>query len=874
MRILLSIFLLLGILHDTRGEKPTGTSNGRLPKDLIFVNRILKNHCVQCHGEKQQKADIRFDQINWDNLSADAANLQEALDQVILRDMPPPKESKLSKEDRLKFHSLLSDNLRRSLASNRQPTGFVPARLTKAQFIYSLEELLSVPIREDLASSLPGDKSGDASTDKNLFNNNRSTLTFTLLHYELYKSCIEDALDRAIPDEAPTMSPFWSHRFDFSVETDIPTKGRDRGKEVPRLIIKGQRIEDIQPPVGYVWNRSEPFDRLPTRPRFGVEDFVDTKFLYFGKTRVSPPLPLANDGYLLHPMYSPLEFDRIDVHFLGPNSTFVFHEIKKSEGLYRLRVHAGKGDDSKEHPKLSVYAGPVSYFLSPKMRKAGQSVLVDAPKGEHKVYEFFAQLNEDLERTVRDKVITWPLGFMLRNEVYIPDGQKVVSPALHIRRIQLDGPYYQSWPITRERKIFPKKIPAESEASYAERIISQFLTRAFRGDVQSELQKKYFAHWKSVKQDGLSFRQSIKHTLKSILLSPNFLYLDADPTRNRHQEVATRLAYFLWNSPPSAQLLSRSKRSNWKPANELGYMLNHPRFGRFMEAFAWQWLQLKEKPDEMLRGRVINRHILAEPAKFLEYVFQNNLSLENLIDSDFLVINDALAKWYEIPKEQGIGFARVDLPDDSPRGGVLTMAAPLTTQAKENGVSDPILRGVWMCERILGRHLPPPPMNVEFPNPDDFKDFEKLTIRDQLKFHQENEACYGCHRRIDPLGLPFENFDGYGRWRETNYVYKMINKKTARSIPLAKVDARSEIKGDKVGGIKEFKVLLKTKYKAEILKSFTNFMYAYAIGRSVRLEEREMIDNMTAKFKASGYKPEMLLRLIVESQAFSNPRGK
>ncbi|MFP6764304.1 MAG: DUF1587 domain-containing protein, partial [Planctomycetaceae bacterium] len=282
---------------------------------VAFINGILSRHCVRCHGADESESDVRLDRIDWDDLSGHAGNLQEALDQVILEDMPPPDESRLKKAERLKFHSLLSEKLRRFYAASREPAEFIPARLNKAQFVNSLEELLAIRIREELVASLPSDKSGDSSTDKDLFNTNRNTLTFSLLHYELYKNCIEEALTLAIPEQPPAMSPFWSHRLDMSVATEIPTKGKDRGKEVPRLIIRGQILKDAQPPVGYIWNRLHAFDRLPVKRRFGVDDYIDTRFLSFSRTRVSPPLPLIDNGFVLHPQYSPLEFGRIDVHF-------------------------------------------------------------------------------------------------------------------------------------------------------------------------------------------------------------------------------------------------------------------------------------------------------------------------------------------------------------------------------------------------------------------------------------------------------------------------------------------------------------------------------------------------------------------------------
>ncbi|MFP6762993.1 MAG: DUF1585 domain-containing protein, partial [Planctomycetaceae bacterium] len=120
-----------------------------------------------------------------------------------------------------------------------------------------------------------------------------------------------------------------------------------------------------------------------------------------------------------------------------------------------------------------------------------------------------------------------------------------------------------------------------------------------------------------------------------------------------------------------------------------------------------------------------------------------------------------------------------------------------------------------------------------------------------------------------------ENFDGYGRWREKNYIYRLTpNKKSARPIALAKSDATSTIRGDQVSGIFEFKTLLKRKYRDEIIGAFTEFLYSYAIGRAVRIEEQGLLGKMHEKIKVSGYQPRVLLSTILDSEAFSNPRSR
>ena len=78
-------------------------------------------------------------------------------------------------------------------------------------------------------------------------------------------------------------------------------------------------------------------------------------------------------------------------------------------------------------------------------------------------------------------------------------------------------------------------------------------------------------------------------------------------------------------------------------------------------------------------------------------------------------------------------------------------------------------RGVWVFESIIGKPPPPPPANVPALNTP-AAGSPQTTVREKLELHRSDANCSACHRKIDPLGLAFDNYDAIGRWRTVETV--------------------------------------------------------------------------------------------------------
>ncbi|MCI0433276.1 MAG: DUF1592 domain-containing protein, partial [Gemmatimonadetes bacterium] len=266
----------------------------------------------------------------------------------------------------------------------------------------------------------------------------------------------------------------------------------------------------------------------------------------------------------------------------------------------------------------------------------------------------------------------------------------------------------------------------------------------------------------------------IKATLQAALCAPHFLYLNAGPAGPLDNfALASRLSYFLWSSMPDEELTRLAAKGQLRqPAllrAQMERLLQDPKAAAFNESFTGQWLDLRKitatSPDELLYPEwddLIEWSCVQETRRFFDEVLKHDLSVTNFVQSDFAILNERLATHYNIPGVKGIEFRKVKLPPDSVRGGVLAQASVLKVTA--NGTtSSPVLRGVWMLERIIGKPVPPPPAGVPAVEPDIRG---ATTIREQLAKHRNDTSCAKCHAKIDPPGFALESFDVIGGWRD------------------------------------------------------------------------------------------------------------
>ncbi|MCR9201129.1 MAG: DUF1592 domain-containing protein [Planctomycetaceae bacterium] len=322
---------------------------------------------------------------------------------------------------------------------------------------------------------------------------------------------------------------------------------------------------------------------------------------------------------------------------------------------------------------------------------------------------------------------------------------------------------------------------ASGDLAYAREIMTRFLPRAWRRPVADHEIEPVLRVIQTELGHGQSFHEALRVGLAAVLTSPKFLYLAEPSSAAASQadqldgyETASRLSYFLWSSLPDEELFRAAAEGELadpaQRARQVERMLSDPRIDRFVDSFARQWLRtdsfLTFTPDQNIYKNyddALADAVVKEPLEFFRTILQEDLSVRNFLDSDFVVINERLAQHYGIPGVEGEHFRPVAVPPDSPRGGLLAMAG--VHQAGSDGNrTKPVSRAVYIREVLFNNPPDPPPPNAGEVEPN-IKG-ERLTVRERLLQHQQIPACAACHRSLDPYGLALENFNVTGEWRE------------------------------------------------------------------------------------------------------------
>jgi hypothetical protein len=431
----------------------------------------------------------------------------------------------------------------------------------------------------------------------------------------------------------------------------------------------------------------------------------------------------------------------------------------------------------------------------------------------------------------------------------------------------------------------------------AERLIRDFLPRAFRRPVSEELQKHYVAQVLGKLDGKYSFFDAMTYGYKLILSSPEFLFLMDSPASSVNAQgdlaspklddysLAERLSYFLWSSAPDAELLGAAARGELsKPAilhAQVERMLNSPRAHRFTENFAGQWLELRKInatiPDPQLYGDFDYLLLWSMPREtelFFEEVVRNDLSLLDFVDSDWTILNERLATLYGIPGVEGNDFRKVKLPAGCHRGGVMTQASVLKVTADGTRTS-PVLRGKWILERIIGKPPNPPPPDVPTIEPDIRG---ATTIRQQLDKHRNTPACATCHIHIDPPGFALETYDPIGNWRD---FYRVTTRGKSKPIDIHAYNSRPVYRGPdvekgdqtpegrKFKDIDEYKKIL-LEDKDQLARNLTQKLLVYSTGGEIQFADREEVERIVADLRTKNYGFRTLVHEITQSRVFLN----
>jgi hypothetical protein len=320
----------------------------------------------------------------------------------------------------------------------------------------------------------------------------------------------------------------------------------------------------------------------------------------------------------------------------------------------------------------------------------------------------------------------------------------------------------------------------EVSEACAKRFIETVGARAFRRPLKEDDVASFLTLYKT----GTDFTDGIGRVMEAMLQSPEFLYrvergLPLSKTSTARKldsyEVAARLAFFLWGSVPDDTLNKAASEDRLSTAEQVAEqarrMLEDPRARSTVQEFHAQWLRLGRidliSKDEVAFPTFVPELkdlFKTEVNQFLEDVLwkQQGGGVRELFTANYTYVNEQLASHYGMSANGISGWTRVTLPETR-SAGILAKGGLMSVLAKPNDTS-PVQRGLFVRHQLLCEEIPPPPDNVELTPPDSDAN---ATAADKLAQHRV-PACAGCHSKMDPIGLSFENFDGIGRYRTTD----------------------------------------------------------------------------------------------------------
>ena len=407
------------------------------------------------------------------------------------------------------------------------------------------------------------------------------------------------------------------------------------------------------------------------------------------------------------------------------------------------------------------------------------------------------------------------------------------------------------------------------------KVIKRFAQRAFSSTLtEEEIAPYYHVSLNALKEQG-DFVAAAKVGLKAVLGSHRFLMAPGEHDNKSYQR-SLDLSRILWLSVPDEELLALSRMDKLINKNlevQINRMLKDEKSQRMIHSFCAQWLNLRSfnKVTPSLKlyplyDDLVNYYLPLEIEAYLNYLIQENLSVDHLIDSDFSFLNQRLAQHYGIDGVIGQKMRKVTFAPEVPRGGLLTMGSILKVTTDGFDTS-PILRGAWISKNIVGNTLSPPPENIKAIEPEHGHD--GVTLREQIEQHKNNQVCFSCHKNIDPYGFALENFDSTGQWR-TNYRVKLPHQGTFQFrlkgyYKLAdEVDASGEIGNKKFADVFSFKKILLSERK-KVAYNFSKKFFEYASGYKPNLRQRIKLHSMISDENQGSRMKDLITKVLVYS---------
>ena len=870
---------------------------------------FLENHCLECHDSSAKKGGLDLESLPLRMDDPEHFRIWERVhDRIVAGEMPPKPNEPPSAEAARPFLAVLDDRLHEADAATVAENGrTLYRRLTRQEYENALRDLLHLPGLR-IKQLLPEDER------RHGYDKIGQALDLSNVHLSQFMDAADVALTAAIATRS-TPPPVLRKRFNAATGTEtwgwitkgsivvlkdkqydpvlpLPAPDDDMIGPSGGAIIRerdrqlGRKLDDYDGAAGFFTGavHRPMFLSLQFSPIYAGTYRIRTSAWGFWWDRGKVEPPHRNESFMLS-VWQPSDGPR---YFHSPKRWLGLFDVPSLES--RIDEYTGWFDVNEE---LVFDIGTPTGFEKNTGRfphdskgscaaYTGPGIALDWFEVEGPLFDQWPpQSHQALFGDLPIRKFPADAGFLPPKRE--PVRQRSRSPAVRP----------QNGSIPKDEREPPLETVASEEPLVdAARLLGLFLPRAFRRPVPPEEVQAYVGIVARAMDTHACFEDAMKETYKTALCSTDFLFVGeaaSDEARAGRmwltdRAIAERLALWFWNSVPDQELLALANEGRLHlPENlrkQTDRLLADPRSDRFIADFTDQWLDLRKidasQPDPPLYPEArehLKQSMIAETRAYLRELIATDESVTHLVRSDFAMLNQSLAEHYRIPDVTGSAIRRVPLPEGCPRGAFLTQAAVLKVTAN-GSVTSPVTRGVWVNERILGHHIPPPPAGVPTIDPDTRG---AKTIREQLVKHRADDRCAGCHAKIDPPGFALESFDVIGGYRDR---YRSLNKgdslidfnfasgwnpRVRLNLP---VDASGQMpSGERFDGITSFQTLVLDKPEA-LAANMVRQLLMYATGSGIHYSDRREIDRIVAEARASDYGVRSLIDAIVQSQFF------
>jgi len=804
------------------------------PVPQTALEPFLARYCVDCHNADEANGQVRFDTVSWQIDTNDTAQRwQDVLDQLNGGAMPPDDAPQPTDRELRQTLATLTNTLQQARRRLTDHGGrFTLRRLNQREYSATIRHLFGFDVPLD---EIPDD--GSISS----FDTVGAEQFFSAVHFEEYL-----ALGRKVADEA----------FTWTVRPRQPAR---------------------------VHGRTEPEDRVTNRLRKTLAD-LDHKMAMkrAGKTWQEMGFKDEGEAEIIFRQFDTraghprkyLEYPRVDqgvyvgVGVLNETKWVSANLHTDIRGDYVIRIHGGVNGNPDPIRTIAMVRDH------------------HGPKGTVQILGT-ADHPETVELRTRQSLGRFGLNVRVEeNRPDIPNYlRKLQGPkqsmdpwaSIWIDWLEIEGPFYPEWRPVLETILSPTgpiqagHNPLLHDDARAGELIERFAFEAFRHKTPDPaFINSLTDRFNNNRQAGMKHQAALADVFAIILASPGFLFLDERPaTADSHRrqldsrELAIRLSYFLWSRPPDEELYETDLTQPGLLTAQVNRLLDDPRSQSFRDGFISQWAEFDRfdaitvDPQQYIRfNDGLRLAAKREVCEFFGVLLKEDLPASNLIDSDFVMVNQALANHYEIaaPACHTDAFQKVMLPADSPRGGLITQTAFLT--AGSNGErTSPVIRGALILEKLLHDKPAPPPPNVPELSA---AASEPTGTRDLVTLHQRQPVCGSCHRKIDAIGFGLEHFDAIGRWRETEEVgNKNLPITTAVTLP----------SGARYTNLRELKDLLRSQ-QHRLARELLESMLAYALGRTVEFSDADDVEAMLSQLEPDAFPVRSMVHAITASRLF------